>query len=131
MNWRLYRKDDPNTYPEIDCPMDACIYVSDGVYLIKIVYYDINANVFYYFECMNRYNVKSDELYYRYIGYIPNGYQTIKTKKCSAYPEKLCEYVDDGYCFDAPDGFNCEFCQEVNEYALNDNLRVWEEFDKK
>lgn len=93
MNWRLYRKDDPNTWPEIDCPMDACIYIADGLYLIKIVYYDIKANVFYYFECMNRYDVKSDELYYRYIGYIPNGYKTLKAKKCSAYPEKLCEYM--------------------------------------
>lgn len=130
MNWHLYRKDDPNTWPEIDCPMDACIYVTDGLYMIKIVYYDISENVFYYIECMERYNVKSDELYYRYIGYIPNGYKTIKSKKCGVYHDRYCQYQDDGYCFDLPRGITCKHMQEVNEYVLNDNMRIWKEFEE-
>lgn len=128
MNWHLYRKDDPNTWPEIDCPMLTCRYFSDMFYELKIMYWDQNNNSLYYIENMERRDCYEDELYYQYIGYIPDGYKVIKTTLCGVYPEKLCEYVDDGYCFDCPREIHCKHMHEVNEYSLNDNKRIWKEF---
>ena len=57
------------------------------------------------------------------------GYKEIKTKKCSLWPDDRCEYADDGYCFDLPRHINCKHIVEVTEYALNDNKRIWKEFE--
>lgn len=129
MNWHLYRKDDPNTWPEIDCPM--LVYVkyangSEAFYLCKWNpsqkrFVDKNrGSLSFWFE----------ECYYQYIGYVPNGYKVIKTKKCGIWPDRSCEYSDDGYCFDLPRHIKCKHIQEVNEYSLNENKRIWKEFEE-
>ena len=130
MNWHLYRKDDPNTWPEIDCPMLVCRYFSDFLYELKIMYWDQKLNLPYYIVNMEKYDCEEDELYYQYIGYIPNGYKAFKTTKCNIDPEYGCEYECDGYCFDAPEDMLCEHCKEVTEYSLNDNKRIWKEFEE-
>lgn len=123
MNWYLYKKDDPNTWPEIDCPM--LIYKDEfnslhlwkwNNELKKFMTNDTERVLHYCKEC-----------YYQYIGYVPDGYKEIKTQKCSCI--RKCEYEDDGYCLDAPEGKDCIFCEEVTEYSLNDNKRIWKDFN--
>ena len=123
MNWHLYRKDDPNTWPKIDCP---------------IVVYDDTYCDFYICKWNNEFKkfVEPEkkivhywkECYYGYIGYIPNGHKAVKVKKCTLC-RGTCEYEDDGYCFDAPEGTSCMFCEEVTEYSLDDNKIIWKEFE--
>lgn len=124
MSWHIFRKDDPNTWPKIDCPI--LIYDENwcNFYICKWKQ-DLNKFIEPNRKILHYWN----ECYYQYIGYVPNGYKVIKTKKCSEYPEMLCEYVDDGYCFDAPDDMSCEFCKEVTEYSLNDLKRIWKKFE--
>ena len=125
MNWHLYRKDDPNTWPEIDCPM--LIYKSnfDSLHIWK---WKSSVNKFITYETEREINY-TDECYYQYIGYVPNGYTAIKTKKCGFWNEGCCQYQDDGYCFDLPRNMTCKHIMEVTEYVLEDNKRIWKEFE--
>lgn len=125
MNWHLYKKDDPNTWPEIDCPMLVYDDEIDELYICKWnndlnKFVDKNKKVIHHWK----------ECYYQYIGYVPNGYKVCKTKKCGVYPETICQYEDDGYCFDLPRHIKCKHIQEVNEYSLNENKRIWKEFEE-
>ena len=117
MNWKLYRKDDPNTYPEIDCWVLACRAVGDNFYLARCKW-DKGSKCF-----IGDGAAAWNECYYVYISYVPDGYRTAKVKKCGR--DKRCEYDDDGYC--ESDDY-CEHAKEMNEYWLNDNKRVWKEF---
>jgi len=129
-HWHLYRKDDPNTWPEIDCPMLVCRWFNDTFYELKIMYWEQDKRQFYYANhSMERYYCEEDELYYLYVGYIPNGYKAIKIKKCGVWSDTRCQYADDGYCFDLPRHLNCKHIVEVTEYSLNDNQRIWKEFE--
>ena len=121
MSWHVYKKDDPNTWPEIDCP----ILVYDDVWC-EFHICKWNHIISRFFEPREKLLHTWKECYYQYIGYVPNGYKAIKTQKCSC--KRKCEYEDDGYCFDAKEGMNCMFCEEVTEYSLNDNKRIWKEF---
>lgn len=122
MNWHVYRKDDPNTWPEIDCPILVYDEVWCEFYICKWNndlnrFIEPNKKLLHYWK----------ECYYMYIGYVPNGYKEIKTKKCSCI--RKCEYEDDGYCFGAPEETDCIFCKEIVEFSLNDNKRIWKEFE--
>lgn len=122
MNWKLYRKDDPNTWPEIDCAMVVYDDAYCDFYICKWnnefkKFVEPEKKIVHYWK----------ECYYKYIRYIPNGYKTIKAKKCTLY-RGACAYEDDGYCFDAPEGTDCMFCKEVTEYHLCDNKIIWKEF---
>lgn len=125
MSWHVYKKDDPSTWPEIDCP----ILIYDDVWCeFHICKWNHIINRF--FEPKEKLLHTWKECYYQYIGYVPNGYKAVETKKCNLYPEQQCAYVDDGYCFDAPDNALCGYCQEITEYSLNDLKRIWKEFEK-
>lgn len=120
MHWKLYRKDDPNTWPEIDCPMLVYDEVWCEFYICKWDneigrFVEPKGKILHYWK----------ECYYAYIGYVPNGYKTIETEKCNAILQKKCEFEDDGYCMDSKP---CPFKRKVNEYSLNDNKRIWKEF---
>ena len=117
MNWKLYKKDDPNTYPEIDCWVLACKTFGDEFYLARCKW--DNQNRCFVGDGAGAWS----ECYYVYIGYIPSGYKTVKVTKCTR--EHRCEFDYDGYC--EYDGC-CEFVKEMNEYCLFDNKRVWKEF---
>ena len=122
MSWHLYRKDDPNSWPEIDCPMlvyDECwcdFYICKWDNEIKRFVEPKGKILHCWKEC-----------YYQYIGYVPNGYVTIKTAKCNAELQVRCDFDDDGYCEDTER--MCPFRKNVNEYVLNDNKRLWKEFE--
>lgn len=121
MNWHLYRKDDPNSWPKIDCPILVYDEIWCDFYICKwnneiCRFVELKGKILHYWK----------ECYYAYIGYVPNGYKTIATEKCNCILQERCEFEDDGYCIDSNP---CPFKRKVNEYSLNDNKRIWKEFD--
>ena len=117
MNWRVFKRDDPNTWPEIDCKFLVC-YDYDQ---LAVCEWDKTLKCFYdengfaeYWEC-----------YYSYIGYIPNGYKTHKTLHCLNDNNCKIGCDDDGYCL--YDFCKCEQQVEVNEYEV-ETKRIWKEF---
>ena len=123
MEWHLYRKADKNTWPEFDCPMLMYDPKSEGEWHgLFLASWDNNIHRFVedtFDEVM--YN---NELYYAYIGYVPQGYRILKPTKCNI---NACVHYDDGYCM----GYNvpgvCQCGWEENEYAI-ENKRIWKEF---
>ena len=121
-SWRVYRKNDPNTWPVVDCPM--LVYIENYLMLCEWDNECERFNPYNQEACLYCFDLT--ECYYKYIGYVPDGYKEIKTQKCSC--TRRCEYEDDGYCFDKAEGVDRIFCEEVTEYSLNDNKRIWKEF---
>ena len=131
MNWKLYRKDNPNTWPEIDCPMLVYVKYRMGTEELHVCRFDKRFKKFYGMTDLQVANhaFAFTECYYQYISYVPDGYKAIKTKKCGVWPNTKCQYADDGYCFDLPRHVTCKYTEEVTEYVLNDNKRIWKEFE--
>lgn len=125
MKWHLYKKDDSNTFPEIDCPM--VVYgMLDGEYLIpEVCLWDRKYECFYNKEEYLYYHF--DECYYAYIGYVPSGYKTHKVTKCADknYCKGGCDWYDDGYCLLTSE---CEQQRKVNEYSIEEKA-IWKEFE--
>lgn len=128
MNWNVYRKEDPNTWPAIKCPMLVYdnelgeFYICDwDNSLCKFVETKVNlgAKVAHYWG----------ECYYAYIDYVPYGYEATKVNKCNSYTKARCQYEDDGYCFDLPRQTKCKYMEEQTEYSLN-HERIWKEFKR-
>ena len=122
MKWHVYKKDDPNTWPHIDCPM--VLYGGVPFYrnLLDIFKWDNTAKNFIY--CDKRV-LSVDECYYAYIGYVPSGYKTLYLIKCMCEYDDRCTYEDDGYCMFKD---SCEFAKVVPEYVIEEK-RVWKEFE--
>ena len=121
MKWHLYKKDDPNTWPKIDCPMVVCLYHPNRDMNLWICKWNKDNNWFVREEVVNFY---TEECYYAYIGYVPNGYKTLYPTRCMKKGIR-CADEDDGYCmFESP----CEFAKEVPEYEI-EKKRIWKEFE--
>lgn len=120
MKWCLYKKDDPNTWPKIDCPM--VVYFPESDLLTIDVYWD---NEDQYFA--DEYGILDFDFYYAYIGHVPCGYKTHKVLKC--VDDIACKIGcnDDGYCM--YDYYKCEQQREENEYEIEEK-RIWKEFDE-
>lgn len=128
MEWYLYKKDDPSTWPEIDCPIlvyDESLY---DFYICKwnpslSKFVEPKENIIHYWS----------ECYYQYINYIPSGYKTLHLKVCRYVDENgdecacLYGFDDDGYCF-ASGMFGCEHKKAINEYHI-EIKRIWKEFE--
>lgn len=123
MNWHLYKKDDPNTWPKIDCPM--VIYGGAPFYrnLLDIFKWDNTAKNFIY--CDKRV-LSVDECYYAYISYVPSGYKTTYPTKCMRDGDR-CTYDDEGYCM-ADRTYACHYKRDVPEYSIEEKI-IWKEFE--
>lgn len=124
MNWHLYKKDDPNTWPEIDCPILVYDETWCEFYICKW-----NSELGRFVEPKGKILHCWTECYYQYIEYMPNGYEATKVKKCNSFTNARCPYEDDGYCFDSPRQTKCKYMVEETEYSIN-YKRIWEEFKK-
>ena len=122
MCWHVYKKDDPNTYPKLDCPI---LIYDDAWCEFYICKWNHTINKF--FEPKEKLLHTWKECYYQYIGYVPDGYKTLQPNKCMAELQERCELEDDGYCMDVHKP--CPFRKTVNEYSLKDNKRIWKEFE--
>ena len=121
MNWKLYKKDDPSTWPKVDCPI---IIAMQNTVRSATYYWDNKQKRF-----CNRYSgrdfVSVRECFYAYIGYIPSEYKTLYPTKCMREDSKRCAYEDDGYCMFESE---CEFAKKVAEYTFEPQ-RIWKEFE--
>lgn len=121
MKWHLYKKDDPNTWPKIHCPMVLC---QDEKVMSFLYFWDNDENCFFNRRSVRGYNL--NECYYAYIGYVPNGYKTHEVLKCVDDSNCKIGCEDNGYCMYYE--FECEQQRKVNEYSIEEK-RIWKEFE--
>lgn len=123
MNWHVYKKDNPNTWPQCDCPM--VVYGGVPFYrnLLDIFKWDNTTKNFIYSD---KRVMTVEECYYAYIGYVPSGYKTCYPIICTC---KNCPegYDDNGYCMDYDNEYACGYKKEVEEYSI-EQKRIWKEF---
>lgn len=123
MKWHLYKKDDPNTWPKIDCPM---VIAMKNTVRISTYGWD-NENHCFYERCSGTNRLSKNDCFYAYIGHIPSGYKTCHPIICTCdnCPEG---YDDNGYCMDYDGDYTCEYKKEVAEYSIEEK-RIWKEFE--
>ena len=116
MNWHVFNRDNPDTWPKLDCKFLVC---GDNEELV-VCKWDKALKCFYddkgfaeYWEC-----------FYVTIGYLPYIKRELCSPKCMREYPPYCEYEDDGYCLC---GVECPYKIEVMEYCLGDKC-VWKEF---
>jgi hypothetical protein len=120
MNWHVFKRDDPETWPEVDCPLLVCWSNGDDYRLYnakwdsedKQFIHDLRWIVF-----------QKGDVFYTYIGYIPYIERELHPIKC-AQERPRCAHYDDGYCLCET---KCKFQKEVTEYSLG-HKRIWKEF---
>ena len=122
MKWRLYKKDDPNTWPQIDCPMVLSMF---GNIRFSTYGWDNEEHCFYNRNEDTNYT-PNEECFYHYIGYIPNSYEVHELLKCKNDTNCPIGGDDDGYCM--YDFYQCENQVRVNEYSVEEK-RIWKEFE--
>ena len=124
MNWHLYKKNDPNTWPQIDCPM--VVYGGVPFYrkLLDVFNWDNTAKNFIYYD---KRAMSVEECYYAYISHVPSGYKTCHPTICTC---KNCPkgYDDNGYCMDYDNEYVCGCKKEIAEYGI-EQKRIWKEFE--
>ena len=139
MNWHLYKKDDPNTWPEIACPILVYYLDTTGKEHFEICVWGNRSKAFIEYDdtwgriVLHGKTVHSwppiQELYYAYIGYVPSGYKIFRPTICTNKKTgRLCDEYDDGYCMYRDIHPNCEHQKEINEYGI-ETKRIWKEFE--
>lgn len=125
MKWRLFRQDDPNTWPHIDCPMVIHTgWINENEpKLLQIARWDDKNKWFKVDSCA----IVMTECCYAYISCVPSGYKTYYPIICTC---KDCSegYDDNGYCMDYDDDYICGCKREVAEYEIEEK-RIWKEFE--
>jgi hypothetical protein len=125
MEWHLYKSDDPNTWPKIDCPMVVCFQKSlnDEMELHMCKKFVQGFGMFMFQDG----GTCCTECYYAYVGYVPSGYKTLYPIICTCRdcPEG---YDDNGYCMDYDNDYICGCKKEVAEYAIEEK-RIWKVFE--
>lgn len=119
MNWRLFKKDDPDTWPEFDCPIVVSKIYGETI-SVHVSKWDNKLHKFYD-EDGHYYNY--DECYYSYITYIPKGYKVYHPVRCKNDDNCKIGCNDNGYCI-----YDCE-CEQrfvVSEYEIIPKLIVKE-----
>ena len=123
MNWKLYKKDDPNTWPQIDCPMIVYKEYGPKNIITVVCVWDKQRNAFY--EKVDHHYYNFSECYYSRITHVPSEYKTHEVLMCKDDSDCKIGCDDDGYCM--YDFCNCEQQRWVNEYEI-EMKRVWKEF---
>ena len=123
MEWHLYKSDDPNTWPRVDCPMVIALKNT----VRSATYCWDNEEKCFYNRHYDRDLLSEDEYFYAYIGYIPSEYKTHYPIICTC--ENCPEgYDDNGYCMDYDNDYICGCKKEVAEYVIEEK-RIWKEFE--
>ena len=124
MEWHLYKKDDRNTWPQIDCPIVVYFCNSNGIINLDVCKYNKEQNWFIREEKCNFF---INECYYAYISYVPSGYKTHYPIICTC--DNCSQGFDDnGYCMDYDNEYVCGCKKEIAEYSI-EMKRIWKEFD--
>ena len=118
MKWHLYKRDDPNSWPKIDCKF----IVYDSNQNILVCSWNNDRKMFFTPMCW----CEKDEYYYAYIAYVPSEYQVHELTKCADDSNCKIGCCDDGYCM--YDFCDCEQQRKINEYTIKEK-RIWKEFE--
>lgn len=124
MKWYLYKKDDPSTYPHINCPM--LLVNKHGLWAATYIWDNIKHCFHNRFTEDNHPDIT--ECYYAYVGYIPGEYKTLYPTKCMYKNDGRCAYEDDGYCMDYDNEYACGCKKEIAEYEI-EMKEIWKEFE--
>lgn len=124
MKWHLYKKDDPNTWPQIDCPM--VIYKEYSKNNTATIICTWSKQFYKFYDDVDHHYYNFGECYYAYIGYVPKGYKTHEVLKCKDDSNCKIGCNDDGYCM--YDFYNCEQQVRMNEYSIEEKA-IWKEFE--
>lgn len=133
MNWHLYKKDDLRTWPEIDCPMLVYYIYDNGHKRLFLCKWNVEHNSFINYkhdEWIKEILPPMQECYYKYIGYVPDGYKTHSPTLCDneGHNSHLCDEYDNGYCMDRGYHIDCPYKIKWNEYEI-ETKRIWKEFE--
>lgn len=124
MNWKVFKKNDPSTYPDIDCPM-VVYRPYTSCFTLDVHYFDNERKKFYQKEGGDaRWYKAYDECFYSYVGYLPYIEKEFHPAKCKM-DRYLCSHYDDGYCLG--EDTKCKCIEEVTEYSLG-SKRIWKDF---
>lgn len=123
MKWHVFKRDDPSTYPEVDCPVVVRDDLMDKLYICR---WDNNISKFYektddgkkLLHCFK-------ECFYAHIGYLPYIEKEYRPVKCGMDLPR-CVHYDDGYCMS--ENKKCKSAKVVTEYALG-MKRIWKDFE--
>lgn len=122
MIWHVFKIDDPETYPDMNCPMIVCQSPDDWP---EIYQWDNIEHVF-----INDYQTKKlNRCFYSYVGYLPYIERELHPVVCGCSSDFTCPYGsdDNGYClFD--DDFKCGFMKPKTEYSIG-YKRIWREWE--
>ena len=115
MNWKVFNRDNPDTWPEVDC----LFFVYNDEDILAVCNWDPVLKCFYdlngfaeYWEC-----------FYVSVGYLPYIEKELHPIKCMK-EHFLCEHEDDGYCLCKTE---CKYKREATEYSIG-HKRIWKEF---
>lgn len=123
MKWHLYKKDDPNTWPKMDCPL---VIAMKNTVRLSTYGWD-NENKCFYERCSGVNRISKNDCFYAYIGFIPSEYTTTYLTKCTQVWGARCGFDDDGYCM-ADRNYACQYKRDVAEYSIEEK-RIWKEFE--
>lgn len=116
MNWHVFKRDDPDTWPELDCFFLVCCENDELVTCkwdnILGCFYNDEIGFAEFWEC-----------FYVSVGYLPYIEREVHPMKCMQ-ENTLCEYDDNGYCLCETE---CQYKREATEYCLS-YKRIWKEF---
>ena len=120
MNWRVFKRDDPDTWPEIDCPLLVC-WTNGDDYRLYNAKWDSEDKQF--IRDLRWIVFQKGDVFYTYIGYIPYIERELHPIKC-AQERPRCAHYDDGYCLCKT---KCKSQKEATEYSIG-HKRIWKEF---
>ena len=123
MDWKVFKKDDPSTYPEIDCPLLICwtngeesrFYTGNWDNEDKKFVRDLKWMFFY-----------EGDIFYQYLSYAPFIERECHPAKCED-DRYMCSNYDSGYCLGEDTGCRC--IRIVTEYSIG-HKRIWKEFEE-
>ena len=114
MNWHVFKRDDPDTWPEVDCLFIICGEY-ENIFICK---WDPDLKCFY-----DSSGLINWDCLYTSVGYLPYIEKELHPIKCMK-ESFSCEYEDDGYCLCETE---CKYGRKATEYSIG-HKRIWKEF---
>lgn len=120
MNWRVFKRDDPDTWPEVDCPLLVCWTNGDDYHLYNAKWDNEDKQ---FIRDLKWIVFQKGDVFYTYIGYIPYIERELHPRVCSIN-DRNCIDEDDGYCIS---DIECPHMKIKTEYSIG-RKRIWKEF---
>ena len=111
MNWHVFKRDDPNTWPQVNCPMLVC-WTNNNDYKLYNVKWDDEKQC--YMHDLKKVMFYEGDVFYSYIGCIPYIQKECHPIKCGI-DRHLCVHYDNGYCLSEK---KCKGQEVATEYML-------------